>query len=156
MNNRNSISVDECGRETDGPAKVTVGAIAKPSPIDGKYQQKNWNLNRIYQWKYLEQNDHHHVTCIIINRQSMISIRNNMTHGQDGSEIVEEESIIIMSTCHKETEAIDVERINTYSASALAAASVISLGTESMYTERSRINIRLMVAADGSGMQSPL
>jgi len=27
-----------------------------------------------------------------------------------------------MSTCHKETEAIDVERINTYSASAAAAA----------------------------------
>jgi len=60
-----------------------------------------------------------------------------------------------MSTCHKETEAIDVERINTYSASA-AAASVISLGTESMYTERSRIKISLMVAADGIGMQSPL
>eukprot|EP00751_Fragilariopsis_kerguelensis_P044682 CAMPEP_0171000498 /NCGR_PEP_ID=MMETSP0736-20130129/14824_1 /TAXON_ID=186038 /ORGANISM="Fragilariopsis kerguelensis, Strain L26-C5" /LENGTH=48 /DNA_ID= /DNA_START= /DNA_END= /DNA_ORIENTATION= len=41
-----------------------------------------------------------------------------------------------MSTCHKETEAIDVERINTYSASASAAASVISLGTESKDVER--------------------
>ena len=32
------------GLETDGPVKVTVGAIAKPSPIDGKYQQKKLEL----------------------------------------------------------------------------------------------------------------
>ena len=68
----------------DGPVKLTVGAIAKPSPIDDKYQQKNWNLNRIYQWKYLHQNHNHHVTCIIVNRQSKISIRNNMTQRRAG------------------------------------------------------------------------
>jgi len=48
-----------------------------------------------------------------------------------------------MSTCHKETEAIDVERINTssVSASASSSAAVTSLGTESMDTERSSIGI---------------
>jgi len=48
-----------------------------------------------------------------------------------------------MSTGHKETEAIDVERINTssVSASASSSAAVTLLGTESMDTERSSIGI---------------
>mmetsp|Transcript_55431 Transcript_55431/g.62746 ORF Transcript_55431/g.62746 Transcript_55431/m.62746 type:complete len:100 (-) Transcript_55431:283-582(-) len=46
------------------------------------------------------------------------------------------------------------ERINTSSGSASALA--ISLGIESMDTERCSISISSMVAADGTGMQSLL
>jgi len=48
---------------------------------------------------------------------------------------------VVINESKMETEAIDVERINTLSASASVSESalVISLGTESMDTERSSI-----------------